>query len=242
MEYDRAHLARLTGLPDDVLATDRASVPPGGSWVKPVLLPLPLNNPGILAAYDRAASRSRQARGDSHYDLRPQISFGAQYNRFATYNNYSQYYNHFQHNNASIGVQITLPIFDAAHRARARQSAADAVHALREADQQRDQFLDGRLRLTHASAELYFRAAIAALDHPRAPPHLDPKLIQLEAGNGNLQGKQANPKDEQTARIAAKDRTITLINTNFEVEQNRINLLRQTGQLEPWLKSLATAP
>ncbi len=242
IEYDRAHLARLTGLPEDVLITDANSVPPNGSWVKPVMLPAPLNSPGILAAYDRAASRSRQARGDSHYDLRPQVSFGAQYNRFASYNNYSQYYNHFQHNNASIGVQITLPIFDAAHRARARQSAADAVRALREADQQRDQFLDGRLRLTHATAELSARTEIAELDQQLAQQQLDAMLIQLQAGNGNLQSRQSNPKDEQTARIASKDRAITLINTSFELEQNRINLLRQTGQLEPWLKSLATAP
>ncbi len=242
LEYDRAHLARLTGLSADGLSTLSSSLPPSSSWAKPVLLPSPLNSPGILAAYDRAASRSRQARGDAHYDLRPQISFGAQYNRFATYNNYSQYYNHFQHNNASIGVQITLPIFDAAHRARARQSAADAVHALREADQQRDQFLDGRLRLTHATVELTARAEIAELDQQLAQQQLDALLIQLQGGNGNLQGHQANPKDEQNARIAASDRSITLINTSFELAQNRLLLLRETGQLEPWLKSLVTAP
>lgn len=242
LEYDRAHLGRLTGLPEDGLVTLSTSVPPSATWIKPVFLPSALNSPGILAAYDRAASRSRQARGDSRYDLRPQISFGAQYNRFASYNNYSEYYNHFQHNNASVGVQITLPIFDAVHRARARQSAADAVHALREADQQRDQFLDGRLRLTHATAELSARAEIAELDQQLAQQQLDAMLIQLQAGNGNLQGRQANPKDEQTARIAAKDRAITLINTSFDLAQNRINVLRQTGQLEPWVKSLASAP
>ena len=221
-----------------------ASRPPDAPGLSRFCFPAPLNNPGILAAYDRAASRQRQAGSATTHGtiFRPQISFGAQYNRFASYNNYSQYYNHFQHNNASIGVQITLPLFDAAHRARERQSAADAVHALREADQQRDQFLDGRLRLTHATAELAARAEIAGLDQQLAQQQLDAMLVQLQVGNGNLSGRQANPKDEQNARIAAIDRTITLISTSFDLDQTRISLLRQTGQLEPWLKSLATAP
>ncbi len=242
VEFDRAHLAQLTGMPEEGLATVPSSIPPTRGWAKPVLLPAPLNSPGILAAYDRAESRNRQAIGDSHYDLRPQVSFGAQYNRFASFNNYSEYYNHFQHNNASIGVQITFPIFDAAHRARARQSAADALHSLHEADQQRDQFVSGRLRLSHATAQLTVRAEIAELDQQLAQQQLDIMLIQLQSGNGNLLARQANPKDEQTARIAAKDRAILLLNATFDLQQNEISLLRQTGQLEPWLKSLAKAP
>lgn len=241
-EFDRSHLSHLTGMPEDSLGTVPASIPPTRAWLKPVLLPAPLNSPGVLAAYDRAESRAQQARGDARYERRPQISFGAQYNRFATFNNYSDYYLHFQHNNAAAGIQISLPLFDLAHRDRARQSAAEAVRALHEADQQRDQFLEGRQRLGHGIAQLALRAEIAELDQQLAQQQLDAMLIQLRAGNGNLLGHQANPKDEQTARIAAKDRAITLLNTTFDLQSNEISLLRQTGQLEPWLKSLTAAP
>jgi outer membrane protein TolC len=239
-DYDRAHLARLTGLPEQGLATDSASLPPSDTWTTPVAPAVTPTPPGILAAYANARAKQEQAFGDAHYERRPQIFFGAQYNRFAAYNGYSNYYTNFQHNNAEIGVQITLPIFDAAHRARARQSAADAVHALRDADQQRDQLIDGRLKLNHAFAELTAQAEIAGLDRQLAQQQLDVMLLQLQNGNGNLAGRQMSPQDEQNARLAEREKFIAVLNATQQLRQTQINLLRQTGQLEPWLKSLTT--
>ena len=216
------------------------SIPAFTSWAKPVLLPDITNNPGILAAYANAKAKQEQAYGDSRYVLRPQIAFGAQYNRFSTYNNYATYYTNFQQNNAEIGVQITIPLLDVGHRAKARESAADAIHAQHEADQQRDLFLDGRLKLRHAGDELAARAEIAELDQQLAQQQLDAMIIQLQVGNGNITGKQMSPKDEQNARIAEREKYLGLLNTTLQMRQTQINLLRQTGQLEPWLKSLTS--
>ncbi|WP_263384872.1 TolC family protein [Granulicella arctica] len=240
-EYDRAKLARLIGLPEPGLTTLTSSLPTSGTWLTPVVSTGLPTAPGILAAYANAKSKQEQAYGDARYERRPQISFGAQYNRFAAYNNYAEYYNHFQQNNAEIGIQISLPIVDYVHRAKARESAADAVHALRDADQQRDQFLDGRLKLKHASAELAARSEVADLDQQLAQQQLDAMLLQLQ-GNGNSGGRQMSPKDEQNARIAEREKYLSYLDTNLQLRQTQINLLRQTGQLEPWLKSLSAHP
>ncbi|WP_433985080.1 TolC family protein [Tunturiibacter empetritectus] len=91
--------------------------------------------------------------GESRYLWRPQIVLQAQYSRFAKFNNLQDYYFRFQQNNAAIGVQITIPFFDVAHKAKAREADADAAHAEHEADSIRDQFFDSRLRIQHAVAE-----------------------------------------------------------------------------------------
>jgi outer membrane protein TolC len=236
-DIDRAHLARLTGLPEEGLSTISNSIPAYNTWTKPVLpADATASNPGLLAAYANAKAKQEVAYGDARYERRPQVFFGAQYNRFAAYNNYSIYYTNFQQNNAEIGVQISLPLFDLAHRAKARQSAADAVHAQREADVQRDQFLDGRVKLKHAGEELSARAEVAELDQQLAQQQLDAMLIQLQTGSGG--GKPMSPKDEQNARIAEREKYLGFLNTTLQLRQTQINLLRQTGQLEAWLKSL----
>jgi hypothetical protein len=45
------------------------------------------------------------------------------------------------------------------------------------------------------------------------------------------------PKDEQKARIAERDKYLGVIDASFQLRQAEIQLLRQTGQLEAWLKS-----
>jgi len=241
-DTDRDHLARLTGLPAQSLTTISSSIPDVSSWAVPATSSLAATSPGILAAYANAKAKREQAFGDARYERRPQVFFGAQYSRFSTYNNYSTYYTNFQQNNAEIGVQINLPLFDMVRRAKGRESAADAVHALRDADQQRDQFLEGRLKLKHSTAELAARVEVANLDQQLAQQQLDAMLVQLQAGNGNASGRQMSPKDEQNARIAEREKFLSVLDMTLQMRQAQINLLRQTGQLEPWLKSLANAP
>jgi outer membrane protein TolC len=237
---DRAHLARLTGLPMRGLDVVSSSIPqfasPASGDVSDSTLP---NSPAVDSAYAAAKAKREIAFGDARYLWRPQIFFAAQYNRFAKFNNYELYYSHFQHNNAGIGVEISLPVFDMVHKAKARESAAEATRALREADVARDQFLDGRLRTQHATAELSARADVAALDQQLAQQQLDVMLVQLKAGTGNSAGVQMTPKDEQNSRIAEREKYLTVLDTAFQMRQAQINLLRQTGELESWLKMAA---
>lgn len=235
---DQAHLARLLGLPAQALSVSSNSLPafPVSSSDSSIAS---TTSPAVDAAYATARSKRQIAFGDSRYLWRPQIYFAAQYNRFTKYNNYDLYYKNFQHNNAGIGIQIQLPIFDMAHRAKARQSAADAAHAEHEADMARNQFLEGRLKIQHSTAELAARAEVATLDQQLAQQQLDALLVQMKSGTGNSSAPQMTPKDEQTSRIAEREKYLTVLDANFQMRQAEINLLRQTGELEGWLKSAA---
>jgi outer membrane protein TolC len=238
-ENDQAHLALLIGVPAQGLSVVSSSIP---SFTSPqVDLPeaSPKSSPSVASAYATANAKQQIAFGDARYLWRPQISFAAQYNRYAKFNNYDLYYSHFQHNNFGIGVEITLPIFDMAHRAKARESAADAVYAEREADQARDQFLEGRQKMRHATSELAAQAQVATLDQQLAQQQLDILMVQLKSGNGNPSAPQMTPKDEEKSRIAEREKFLTVLDTSFEMRKAEINLLRQTGQLEDWVQSVA---
>jgi outer membrane protein TolC len=234
----RDHLARLTGLPADTVITITASIPPA-----------PASNaydatgppPAVKAAYANAASKQQIARGDHRQIFMPQVSFAAQYARYASFNNYAEYYGNFQYNNAAIGMQLTWPLFDRSRGAKAAISAADAAHALHEADIARDTAVEGNIKLRHALEEIAARQDVASLDRELAQQQLDAILIQLNAGSGNPNAPQLTPRDEQNARIAAGQKSIDLLNADFELRQSQLDLLRATGGMEQWIRSTTTS-
>jgi outer membrane protein TolC len=238
---DQAHLARLIGLPPQGVGTTANSVPPFPATSPDLTSSALITSPAVEAAYAVARSKRETAFGEARYLWRPQITLAGQYSRFATYNNYQAYYLNFQQNNAAIGVQITIPLFDVLHNAKAREASADAAHAEHEADSIRDQFFDSRLRARHTAAELSARAEVATLDQQLAQQQLDVLLIQLKSGTGDLSAPQMTPKDEQTARIAEREKFVALLNANFELQQAQIGLLRSSGELETWLAISVTA-
>jgi outer membrane protein TolC len=234
---DQAHLAQLTGLPAKGLSVAGNSIPAITSPTPDLSGAPQASSPAVDSAYASARAKREIAFGDARYLLRPQISFAAQYSRFAEFNNYQEYYLHFQQNNAAVGVQINLPVFDMVHRAKARESAADAAHSEHEADMMRDQFFESRLKAQHTTAELAARAEIAGLDQQLAQQQLEVLLIQLKAGNGSSSSVQMSPKDEQTSRIAERDKFLSVLDADFQMRQAQINLLRQTGELDAWIRS-----
>jgi outer membrane protein TolC len=240
-DSDRAHLARLVGLPAQALGTTSDSIPALSTASPEPNGTIPVTSPAVESAYAVARSKRQTAFGDARYLWRPQIYFEGQYSRFAKYTNIQDYYFRFQQNNAAVGVQITIPLYDMAHRAKARESAADAAHAQHEADAIRDQFFDSRLRARHTATELSTRAEIASLDQQLARQQLDVLLIQLKAGTGNLSGPQMSPKDEQTVRITEREKFVAVLNANFEAQQAEIGLLRAAGELETWIAAFLRA-
>ena len=234
---DQAHLARLIGLPAQALGTTSSSVPAFPATSSDLTNTAPLTSPAVESAYAVAQSKRETAFAEARYLWRPQIYFQGQYSRFAKYTNIQDYYLRFQQNNAAVGVQITIPLYDMVHSAKARESAADASHAQHDADSIRDQFFDSRLRARHTAAELSTRAEIATLDRQLAQQQLDIMLVQLKAGSGNLSSPQMTPKDEQTARITEREKFVAVLNANFEAQQAAIGLLRATGELEAWISA-----
>ena len=232
---DQAHLARLIGLPAQGIGTTSSSVPAFPATSSDLTAATMITSPAVESAYAVARSKRETAFGEARYLWRPQIYFQGQYSRFAKYTNIQDYYLRFQQNNAAVGVQITVPLYDVAHRAKEREAAADAARAQHEADSIRDQFFDSRLRVRHTAAELSTRAEIATLDQQLAQQQLGVMLVQLKAGSGNLSGPQMTPKDEQTARITEREKFVAVLNANFEAQQAAINLLRAAGELETWI-------
>ncbi len=235
------HLARLTGL----LGTTVHTVPESIPAIPPVASPAATRDTfGVQSAFANARARREQAFGDARYLLRPQLSFGAQYSRFSTYNNnYTTYYPGIanQLNAFGLAVDVSVPIFDAGHRAKARETAADALHLEHEAALARDQAQEGSLKLQHSMAELAARASLASLDRDLAQQQLEVVLLQLQAPNPSATSPAITPKDEQNARLQERQRFLELLDAEYQLRQSQVGLLRQNGQLESWLKSAAAA-
>ncbi len=207
------------------------------------------NSYGVQAAYANAQSKQETAFGQGRYRYRPQFSFGAEYSRISTsHTNYPLYYPGFQGNShlsdnaLSIGIQIQIPVFDRGHQDRARQAFADASHSRFEAEDQRNQFLEGRFKLRRSVEELAARSELAGIDRDLAQEQLQAVLIQLQADAANAAGPPLTPKDEQNARVQQGAKTLDLLNAQFELRQAQVNLLRQSGALDEWLKSALAAP
>jgi len=231
------HLGRLTGLPANNLSTLSDSIP---ALPQPATLVDPTyDSPAVLAALANVAVKRHQNDGDKRYIFWPQFTFVAQYSRFSNINNYSTYYPAFKDqtlNAAAIGGQIQIPLFDRIHRDKVRESSADLLRASQNARDVRNQFREGRLKLQHASTELSARADLASLDREIAQNQLDVLLVQLQSGL-STGGTLMTPKDEQNARIQERQRYLELLDADFQLRQTQVNLLRQNGQLEDWLRA-----
>jgi outer membrane protein TolC len=240
-ELLRARLAHLTGLapgdftPEPQTIPDAPEITQQGSVEGLVMQ----SNSGVKAAYAAAQSKFDIAYGDARQNNRPIFGFGLEYNRYAKFNNYAEYYLRFQHNNFNVGIQITMPLFDASRKARAKGSSAEALQASAQADQLRDQTGEQILQLQKSMAELTAQEHVAELQNELAQDQLDAITTQLRLG-GNSGGVQPLPKDEETARINERSRFVDTLQARFELMQARLSLLRSMGRIEDWAKEVPT--
>jgi outer membrane protein TolC len=235
-------LADLTGLPPGSITPDHASIPEipavradeTGRTTK-----------GVEAAQMIALSKQKTARGDSKYTFIPQMSFTAEYLRSTgLLNNVNEYYRYgiLPLNNFSSGFQIQVPLLDWGHRAKGRESAADALRATVEAEQAQRQNEVQIAELTGTLRELDTLAEIASLKQQIASAQLQAVLAQLELGNGAGIGPgaqpQMTPKAEQLARIDERQKFQDALDAGFDLSKARLSLLRALGHMEDWLKEL----
>ncbi|HEY2859469.1 MAG TPA: TolC family protein [Terracidiphilus sp.] len=232
----REHLAELIGIPDGQLATVANSIPeiPATPTTELPASFTSADGPAALAAQADAGARLEREQASRRTLWWPQISFAAQYGRVSPINNVSDYYNlHGQYNTAAVGIQIRVPLLDAASRARAREAKADSLHALANLDRVRMQQREDRFKLEHSLAELAMRADLAETDEAIAQD----QLTNTEtAANGNG-GAAPTPKDEADARMTERQRYLDLLDAKLQLQMSRVFLLRQMGDLNGWLKS-----
>jgi outer membrane protein TolC len=233
-------LAVLSDLPASSIFTDHGSIPeiPAVTGDE-----APRALAGIEAAGALARSKELQAHGDDLSWRRPQIGFGAVYNYDSNeLNSYSTYYSNFTPNNVSFGLQITVPFFDFSLRAKARQTAAEALRAKVETEQAQHQNEVQIAELTGSLRELDTLAEIASLKQQIAHEQLQAVLTQLELGNGANAGPgapaQLSPKAEQLARIDERQKFEDALDAGFDLSKARLNLLRALGHMEDWLDEL----
>ena len=64
--------------------------------------------------------------------------------------------------------------------------------------------------------------------------------IQLRESAGGAQ--PVTPKDAENAKIQERARYLDMLDMDLQLHQMQINLMRSTGRLEGWLKSLSQSP
>jgi outer membrane protein TolC len=233
-------LAVLTALPVGSILPDHASIPEIPAVTADEV---PRSLPGVDAANATARSRQLQAKGDNLTWRRPQVGFAAVYNYDSDeLNGYSNYYKNFTPNNISFGFQITIPFFDFALRAKAKQTAAEALRATVEAEQASQQNDVQIASLTGNLRELDALAEVATLKQQIAAAQLQSVLTQLELGNGagTAPGAppQLTPKAEQLARIDERQKFSDALDASLDLAKARLSLLRALGHIEDWLHEL----
>ncbi len=233
-------LSTLTSLPVGSIVPDHASIPEIPA-VSAEEAPRPLA--GIQSSNALALSKLLEAKGADLAWRRPSIGFGAVYNYDSNeLNSYSTYYNNFTPNNVSFGLQISLPFFDFAVRAKAKVSAAEALRAKVEAEQAQEQNDIQISQLTASLRELDAQAEVAGLKQQIAEEQLKSIDAQLEVGNGSTgtagAPPQLSPTAEQQANIDERQKYVDALDSGFDLSKARLDLLRALGHMQDWLDEL----
>jgi outer membrane protein TolC len=241
----REHLSKLTGLPTASLQTDPESIPPAPAVAanEDLSKDAAASSPTVQAAVEHARAQYLRADGE-HKSLWPSIDFAAQYALLSKFNNFQNYYipskpcvtslgeflcvtNNFQQNNATVGVSIRFPLFNASQRSRAQAADADALKATKQAEAARAQVSEETLRLQRSVAQMQAAHDVAALEYELAEKNLTAVQIRMDAGTATLH-------ELDDARSQSSERFITLQDVTFELERSQLGVLRSTGDLEKW--------
>jgi outer membrane protein TolC len=186
-------------------------------------------SPQVRAADQQALAKRFAAEGE-YKALLPSVDLAGQYALLSNFNNYDVYIKNFQTHNATGGIVLRLPFFDSTQRARSAQAKAEAIRSGRDAEQARQKVSLETLRLQRGVQELTAAVDVAQLEYQMAQAELDAVETRLKAETGTL-------RDEQDARSKVEQTYDSLIDANFALDKARMQLLRNTGELEQWAMS-----
>jgi len=241
----REHLSKLTGLPPAGIETEASALPEFPALSQDEATPARAADasPGVQAAVEHARAQYLRAQGE-HRAFWPSFDFAAQYALLSKFNNFQNYYipeksctttlgtflcptGGFHQNNATIGVSIRFPFFNASQRARASAADADAVKATRQAEAARNQASEETLRLQRAVVQMQAAIEVAQLEYEIASRNVDAVQTRMDAGTANLH-------DLDDARSQTSERFIALQDVTLELQRSELGWLRSTGDLEKW--------
>lgn len=226
----RQHLSTLTGLAVSSIeiALDTMPALPALPENEDLSKRAVANSPAVKLAEQHSIAEVMRASGERRA-LYPSIDFSAQYARFTTFNNYQTFFppGTFQPDNATIGLGLRIPLFNASQRARAQGAEADALKAKKQAEATRSQVSEETLKLQRAVEQLAAAREVARLEYELAKAGVDAAQTRLDAGTGPL-------RDVVDARSQSSERYLLFQDADFEYQRGRIGLLRATGELEQW--------
>ena len=224
----RIHLAALTGLPAAQIITSTETIPPLPEVKQQDELTTQAteSSPAVRAANEQASAKELKARGERKLRF-PTVDLAGQYGLFTKYNNYDQYFNKFQRHNATFGVNIRVPLFNASGRAHAAASEAEALRARKDAEVTKQQFSEGTLKLQRSVQQLAAAREVAKLEHQLARGDVEAVAARVEAGSASF-------KDQEAARIGEDEKYMNFLTTSFILDQTQMQLLKATGGLESW--------
>jgi outer membrane protein TolC len=229
----RAFLSQLTGLPEASIELTADSVPalPEVPAQPDVAQTAADANPSVLFARQHAEAQSFRARAE-HRMLWPTADFATQYAVLARYNNWAEFFpnNAFQRNNATVGVVLRFPIFNAAQRAHAAAADADAAHANKQVESTKNQVSQQVLKTQDAVRQLSAAKEVSDLEFEIAKSNVDAIEVRLNAGSATI-------PDAANARTEMFEKYNAAQNADFALLRARIGLLRLTGDLESWAKN-----
>jgi len=225
----RLRLAQLTGLSAEEVGTDPDSIPnfPEVQQDEDLTKKAAQSSPAVKAAQQQALAKQFNAEGERKAALYPSFDLAGQYALLSNFNNYQVFLQKFQNNNASGGIVIHLPFFDRTQRARAAEARADFIRASREAEQVKDKISLETLRLQRSVQELQAAADVAQLEYQLAQSELETAETRLKSEVGTL-------REEQDARTRVEQSYDSLMDANLTLQKAKIQLLRNTGELEQW--------
>jgi outer membrane protein TolC len=241
----REHLSKLTGLPAAGIQTDPDSIPPppAAPPSEEVATESAKSTPSVEAAIEHARAQYLRAEGE-HRALWPSFDLAGQYALLSRFNNFQNYYipekecttslgtflcpnGGFRQNNATIGVSIRFPLFNAAQRSRAQAADADALKATKQAEAAKNQASEETLRLQRSMTQLQAEHDVAQLEYEIAVKNLTAVQTRMDAGTANLH-------DLDDARTQASEHFMALQDVTFELQRAQLALMRSTGDLEKW--------
>lgn len=227
----RLRLAQLTGLSAEELGTDPNSIPslPEFKPEEDLTRKAIQVNPAIKAAEQQAAAKQFNAEGEFKA-LLPSVDFAAQYALLANFNNYDVYIKNFQHHNATGGLVFRLPFFDPVQRARAAEAKAEAIRSARQAEDVKQKVSLETLRLQRIVQQFATSVEVAQLEYDLAQSELQSAQVRVQTETGTL-------REEQDARSKVEQTYDALIDANLALDKARVQLLRNTGELEQWALS-----
>lgn len=244
----RERLAQLAGLTAASIETVTESIPnvPDLSREQGLIDDVVKIHPLVKAADLHAASQAFRAKGE-HRALLPAIDAVADYGYFTRYNNFDKFFQpgSFQHNNATVGVAIRFPFLNFPQRARADQADADALRARRQAEVTKNQVSTETVRLARSVQQLAAADEVARLDYELSQAESGALETRIQAAApGAPAGQQGapapGPRDVQAARIQTNEKYSVYLDTTFELQKAKLQLLRAAGKLESWATGGAT--